>query len=92
MTHHDSLHGSQMPCPDALMTRKTGGPGSAAAVRAAGIVGDQAPNKILFVENLPEATNEHMLAMLFQQFPGYKEVGGAAPLDCRCRFANLKCM
>ena len=32
------------------------------------------PNPILFVENLPEAVNEMMLSMLFQQFPGYKEV------------------
>mmetsp|Transcript_12777 Transcript_12777/g.46738 ORF Transcript_12777/g.46738 Transcript_12777/m.46738 type:complete len:227 (-) Transcript_12777:40-720(-) len=32
------------------------------------------PNKILFVQNLPLQTNEMMLSMLFQQFPGYKEV------------------
>lgn len=32
------------------------------------------PNKILFVQDLPEATNEAMLGMLFQQFPGFKEV------------------
>lgn len=32
------------------------------------------PNNILFVENLPEEANEMMLAMLFQQFPGFKEV------------------
>ncbi|GAB4817686.1 hypothetical protein N2152v2_004732 [Parachlorella kessleri] len=32
------------------------------------------PNKILFVENLPEGTNEAMLTMLFQQFPGFVEV------------------
>ncbi len=32
------------------------------------------PNPILFVENLPEAVNEMMLSMLFQQFPGFKEV------------------
>jgi len=32
------------------------------------------PNKILFIENLPEQVNEMMLSMLFQQFPGYKEV------------------
>ena len=32
------------------------------------------PNPILFVENLPEAVNEMMISMLFQQFPGYKEV------------------
>ncbi|PRP81445.1 hypothetical protein PROFUN_10975 [Planoprotostelium fungivorum] len=32
------------------------------------------PNNVLFVENLPEQANELMLQMLFQQFPGYKEV------------------
>ena len=32
------------------------------------------PNPILFVENLPDQVNEMMLSMLFQQFPGYKEV------------------
>jgi RNA recognition motif-containing protein len=34
---------------------------------------DAAPNKILFVQNLPTATTSSMLAMLFQQFPGYVE-------------------
>jgi len=34
----------------------------------------QPPNKILFVENLPEQTTDLMLSMLFQQFPGFKEV------------------
>jgi len=33
-----------------------------------------APNKILFVENLPARCNEMMLSMLFQQYPGFKEV------------------
>mmetsp|Transcript_33808 Transcript_33808/g.74169 ORF Transcript_33808/g.74169 Transcript_33808/m.74169 type:complete len:243 (-) Transcript_33808:718-1446(-) len=32
------------------------------------------PNAILFVENLPDQVNEMMLSMLFQQFPGFKEV------------------
>ena len=32
------------------------------------------PNKILFVQGLPEASNADMLTMLFQQFPGLKEV------------------
>uniref|UniRef100_A0A061R1M4 U2 small nuclear ribonucleoprotein B n=1 Tax=Tetraselmis sp. GSL018 TaxID=582737 RepID=A0A061R1M4_9CHLO len=32
------------------------------------------PHEILFVQNLPEATNNQMLTMLFQQFPGFKEV------------------
>lgn len=32
------------------------------------------PNHILFLTNLPEETNEMMLSMLFNQFPGFKEV------------------
>ena len=35
---------------------------------------EQPPNKILFLTNLPEETNEVMLTMLFNQFPGFKEV------------------
>jgi U2 small nuclear ribonucleoprotein B'' len=31
------------------------------------------PSPILFVQGLPEATTAAMLAMLFKQFPGYKE-------------------
>lgn len=31
------------------------------------------PNRILFVENLPEQCSEMMLSMLFQQYNGYKE-------------------
>jgi len=32
------------------------------------------PNKTLFVENLPENVTDLMLSMLFQQFPGYKDL------------------
>ncbi|XP_013390025.1 U2 small nuclear ribonucleoprotein B'' [Lingula anatina] len=35
---------------------------------------EQPPNQILFLTNLPEETNEMMLYMLFNQFPGFKEV------------------
>ncbi|XP_064173296.1 U2 small nuclear ribonucleoprotein B'' [Anguilla rostrata] len=35
---------------------------------------DNPPNYILFLNNLPEETNEMMLSMLFNQFPGFKEV------------------
>ncbi|CAG2102687.1 unnamed protein product [Medioppia subpectinata] len=35
---------------------------------------EQPPNNILFLTNLPEETNEVMLQMLFNQFPGFKEV------------------
>lgn len=35
---------------------------------------DQEPNQILFITNLPEETNDSMLTLLFNQFPGFKEV------------------
>ncbi|RWS12477.1 U1 small nuclear ribonucleoprotein A-like protein [Dinothrombium tinctorium] len=35
---------------------------------------DQPPNNILFLTNLPEETTEMMLTILFNQFPGFKEV------------------
>ncbi|XP_065072215.1 U1 small nuclear ribonucleoprotein A-like [Rhopilema esculentum] len=34
----------------------------------------EVPNQILFLTNLPDETTEMMLSMLFQQFPGFKEV------------------
>lgn len=34
----------------------------------------QPPNKILFVENLPDNTTDAVLVMLFQQYPGFKEI------------------
>lgn len=37
-------------------------------------VTDQEPNNILFLTNLPEDTNEAMLTILFNQFPGFKEI------------------
>jgi len=37
-------------------------------------MGEQPPNQILFLTNLPEETTEVMLQMLFNQFPGFKEV------------------
>uniref|UniRef100_A0A3B3DAL7 Small nuclear ribonucleoprotein polypeptide B2 n=1 Tax=Oryzias melastigma TaxID=30732 RepID=A0A3B3DAL7_ORYME len=40
----------------------------------ASFVPDNPPNHILFLNNLPEETNEMMLSMLFNQFPGFKEV------------------
>jgi len=39
-----------------------------------GPVHDAPPNQILFLTNLPQETNEMMLSMLFNQFPGFKEV------------------
>merc|ERR1719228_2453814 len=47
---------------------KAAGPGAGAGA------GNAPPNQILFLTNLPEETNEMMLSMLFNQFPGFKEV------------------
>ena len=46
----------------------------AGAVAAQGGVDNAPPNQILFLTNLPGETNEMMLSMLFNQFPGFKEV------------------
>lgn len=50
------------------------GSGGAGGGARLGPDSQQPPNKILFVQNLPEATNAAMLTMLFQQFPGFREV------------------
>uniref|UniRef100_A0A3B4FC71 U1 small nuclear ribonucleoprotein A n=1 Tax=Pundamilia nyererei TaxID=303518 RepID=A0A3B4FC71_9CICH len=47
--------------------------GVAGAAMVAGVA-ENPPNHILFLTNLPEETNELMLSMLFNQFPGFKEV------------------
>ena len=47
-------------------------PGTGAAGQ--GGVDNAPPNQILFLTNLPAETNEMMLSMLFNQFPGFKEV------------------
>ncbi|TRY74870.1 hypothetical protein TCAL_12569 [Tigriopus californicus] len=49
--------------------RQGGGSGT-----SGGPVLEAPPNQILFLTNLPEETNEMMLSMLFNQFPGFKEV------------------
>ncbi|GFO01243.1 U2 small nuclear ribonucleoprotein b'' [Plakobranchus ocellatus] len=49
-------------------------PPSAAAAPALSAIPEQPPNQILFITNLPEETTEMMLSMLFNQFPGFKEV------------------
>jgi len=49
------------------------GIGGANAVASQG-VDNAPPNQILFLTNLPTETNEMMLSMLFNQFPGFKEV------------------
>lgn len=63
--------------------RRAGGAAGALVPSAPGSLGGRAgaslddntpPHNILFVQNLPAATSKDMLAMLFEQFPGYKEV------------------
>eukprot|EP01115_Flamella_aegyptia_P006968 TRINITY_DN288_c0_g1_i1.p1 TRINITY_DN288_c0_g1~~TRINITY_DN288_c0_g1_i1.p1 ORF type:complete len:237 (+),score=110.72 TRINITY_DN288_c0_g1_i1:82-792(+) len=49
----------------------------------------QPPNKILFVENLPEQTTDATLAMLFQQFTGFKEVRMAAAKGGKVAFVEF---
>ena len=45
------------------------------AVRpTSGLESSEPPHNILFVENLPPATSKAMITMLFEQFPGFKEV------------------
>lgn len=53
--------------PDGAAAAGGGGGGPAAS-------GSAPPNKLLFVQNLPEATTGQMLTMLFQQYPGFMEV------------------
>lgn len=50
------------------------GPSSTVQASGKAAIGGEPPNKILFVQNLPAATNDQMLGMLFQQFPGFREV------------------
>lgn len=47
---------------------------AAATPAAPTTIPEQPPNQILFLTNLPEETTEMMLSMLFNQFPGFKEV------------------
>lgn len=55
----------QQPAPAQAAPVVSGGPSA---------IPEQPPNQILFLTNLPEETNEMMLSMLFNQFPGFKEV------------------
>ena len=32
------------------------------------------PNRILFIQNLPQSATDQMLSMLFSQYPGFKEI------------------
>ncbi len=52
----------------------TNGTSAAGIDATAGSGGAEAPNKILFLVNLPENTDQTMLQLLFQPFAGFKEV------------------
>ena len=54
-------------------TRQAAEAGTPAAAMTASLLND-VPNKILFLTNLPEGTEESMVQMLFQPFTGFKEV------------------
>jgi len=53
---------------------KAGAGAAGAGAAGQGGVDNAPPNQILFLTNLPTETNEMMLSMLFNQFPGFKEV------------------
>lgn len=61
------------PGPVGFATPALGGPAAVHPAEPA----INAPNKILFLENVPAGTNEGMLSVLFTQFPGFLEVRGA---------------
>ncbi|KAJ0178499.1 hypothetical protein K1T71_006322 [Dendrolimus kikuchii] len=58
--------------------KEAGRPGAVHGVGAPNLMNninvEQPPNQILFLTNLPDETSEMMLSMLFNQFPGFKEV------------------
>lgn len=64
----------QRPAKPKLEIKKKEKTANGGANRAAVEVVDQEPNNILFLTSLPEETNEAMLTLLFNQFPGFKEV------------------
>ncbi|XP_020252828.1 U2 small nuclear ribonucleoprotein B'' [Asparagus officinalis] len=55
---------------------QNGGPSASQASRQpkTGPREETAPNNILFIQNLPHETTTMMLQILFQQYPGFKEV------------------
>ncbi|TXG69635.1 hypothetical protein EZV62_004570 [Acer yangbiense] len=60
------------PFANGASTESNGGP--AASFRNAGAQETVAPNNILFIQNLPHETTGSMLEILFQQYPGFREV------------------
>lgn len=64
----------QRPAKPKMEVKKREKPSTNGSNRAMQEVVDQEPNNILFLTNLPEETNEAMLTLLFNQFPGFREV------------------
>jgi len=63
-----------IPQPQKEPVAKNGPTPQTTAPAAGTTTAPELPNQILFLSNLPDETTEIMLSMLFQQFPGYKEV------------------
>jgi hypothetical protein len=87
LTGHVILH-SLLPA-ETLIKRSEGKRAPAAASgggAAAGAAdGSAPPNKILFAQNLPEASTSQMLTLLFNQYPGFIEVSSLLLLlSCCC--------
>ena len=62
-----------MCCRHLRMTKKSSHLRNVCALLQVAPVGNEPPNRTLFVQNLPSATTSAMLQMLFQQFEGYVE-------------------
>ncbi|KAG6592572.1 u1 small nuclear ribonucleoprotein a [Phytophthora cinnamomi] len=64
------------PAPPQQAKKQAGEGGSAAASASAPPPppAQNVPNKILFLESLPESCNKEMLSVLFKQYQGFKEV------------------
>lgn len=60
--------------PDASKPKEAVAPAATSVVPPASPVAEQPPHHILFLTNLPQETSDVMLSMLFNQFPGFKEV------------------
>eukprot|EP00531_Pseudo-nitzschia_arenysensis_P011156 CAMPEP_0116146642 /NCGR_PEP_ID=MMETSP0329-20121206/17280_1 /TAXON_ID=697910 /ORGANISM="Pseudo-nitzschia arenysensis, Strain B593" /LENGTH=224 /DNA_ID=CAMNT_0003642417 /DNA_START=101 /DNA_END=775 /DNA_ORIENTATION=- len=70
----DASSSSTAAAADGSSTTATVDPGSAQPPAAPPAAPQQQPTHILFAESLPSECNEMMLAMLFRQYAGFKEV------------------
>ncbi|RHN79396.1 putative nucleotide-binding alpha-beta plait domain-containing protein [Medicago truncatula] len=64
----------QSAVPNGTHGASNGGSTQASFCPGSGAQEAAAPNNILFIENLPYETTGRMLEMLFEQYPGFKEV------------------